>query len=216
MERGVYFDAWFPRQHCYHPSLPPRRLKMVDDLVDYRATALVWSALGGGSLSLPYLEEEAFGEIDPRLRFYGFVNDAEFVAECQKRGIKVFGIVFEVQGWEFGAELSEDEDRVLALNELRGAGVPARLGLRAFSANRYPKLWKPLEHYFPDGLANGLGEPVTHLMEEGVSRANRVNPCSGSWVEVPDAGQECSLMDRNNPVWREYIAAIIRITRDAG
>lgn len=53
MERGVCFDAWFPHQHCYHPSLPPRRLRMVEDLVDYRATALVWSALGGGSISLP-------------------------------------------------------------------------------------------------------------------------------------------------------------------
>src|SRR4028119_2115963 len=50
MQRGVYFDAWFPRQHCYHPSLPPRRLRMLDDLVDYRATTLVWAALGGGAL----------------------------------------------------------------------------------------------------------------------------------------------------------------------
>ncbi len=96
MERGVYFDAWFPRQHNYHPSLPPRRLKMVDDLVEYRATVVVWSALGGGSISLPYLEQEAWGEIDPRFRLYGFVNDAEFIAEAQSRGIKVFGIVFEV------------------------------------------------------------------------------------------------------------------------
>ncbi len=39
MERGVYFDAWFPRQHCYHPSLPPRRLHMVEDLKEYRACA---------------------------------------------------------------------------------------------------------------------------------------------------------------------------------
>ena len=68
MQRGVYFDAWFPRQHCYHPSLPPRRLRMVEDLVDYRATVLVWAALGGGSLSLPYLEQEAFGEVDARSR----------------------------------------------------------------------------------------------------------------------------------------------------
>ena len=52
MERGVYFDAWFPRQHCYHPSLPPRRLRMVEDLRDYQATVLVWPALGGGSISL--------------------------------------------------------------------------------------------------------------------------------------------------------------------
>ena len=39
MHRGVYFDAWFPRQHCYHPSLPPRRLGMVGDLVVYRSDA---------------------------------------------------------------------------------------------------------------------------------------------------------------------------------
>ena len=86
MHRGVYFDAWFPRQHCYHPSLPPRRLRMVDDLVDYRATMLVWAALGGGSLALPYLEQEAFGPVEPRARFYGFVNDAEFIAACHAQG----------------------------------------------------------------------------------------------------------------------------------
>src|SRR5215216_217216 len=179
MERGVYFDAWFARQHCYHPSLPPRRLKMLDELVDYRATALVWSALGGGSLSLPYLEQEAFGEVDPRFRFYGFVNDAEFIAHCQQRGIKVFGIVFEVQGWELPAELNAAEDRILALNELRG-------------------------------------ERVDDLIEECVSRDIHGNPCHARWVEVPGNGQQCYLMDRNNPVWREYLKAIIRIQIDAG
>ena len=150
MERGVYFDAWFNRQHCYHPSLPPRRLRMVEDLRDYRATVLVWSALGGGSISLPYLEEEAWGEIDARFRFYGFVNDAEFIQECRKHDIKVFGIVFEVQGWEFPVELNEAEDRILALNEPRGAGTPGWIGLREFSQNRYPKLWAPVERYFPE------------------------------------------------------------------
>jgi hypothetical protein len=216
VERGVYFDAWFPRQHCYHPSLPPRRLRMVDDLVDYGATILVWSALGGGSISLPYLEQEAFGELDERLRFYGFVNDSEFIAACRERGIKVFGIVFEVQGWEFPVELNEAEDRVLALNELRGAGRRDQIGLREFSQNRYPKLWKPIEHYFPDGLVNSDGEPVTDLIEECVSRDIHGDACHARWVEVPDSGQECFLMDRNNPVWREYLKAIIRIQIDAG
>jgi hypothetical protein len=216
MERGVYFDAWFPRQHCYHPSLPPRRLRMIDDLVDYRATSLVWSALGGGSLSLPYLEEEAFGEIDPRFRFYGFVNDAEFIAECTKRGIKVFGIVFEVQGWEFPVELNDAEDRVLALNELRGEGRRDWLGLREFTQSRYPKLWKPFEHYFPNGLTNSDGEPVTDLIEECVSRDIHGEPLHARWVECPDRAHECYLMDRNNPVWREYLKAVIRIQIDAG
>jgi hypothetical protein len=97
---------------------------MIEDLEHYRATVLVWSALGGGSISLPYLEQEAWQQIDPRLRFYGFVNDAEFIKHCQERDIKVFGIVFEVQGWEFPVELNEDEDRVLSMNETRGAGKP--------------------------------------------------------------------------------------------
>src|SRR3954454_15796415 len=189
---------------------------MVEDLGDYRAAMLVWAAMGGGSLSLPYLEQEAFGEVSARDRFHGFVNDSEFIAECHRHGIQVFGIVFEAQGWEFPVELDEDESTVLALNELRGVGRRDWLGLREFSSNRYPNLWRPVEHYFPDGLVNSLGEPVTDLIAECVSRDIHGNPCHARWVEVPDAGQECYLMDRNNPVWREYLKAVIRIQIDAG
>src|SRR5215217_7412915 len=181
MERGVYFDAWFPNQHCYHPSLPGRRLRMIDHLVDYRATSLVWAAMGGGSISLPHLEQEAFAPIDSRFRFYGFVNDSEFVKECQKKGIKVFGIVFEVQGWEMPAELNEDETQILAFNELRGDG-----------------------------------KKVTDLIENCVSRDIHGVACHARWVECPDREHECYLMDRNNPVWREYLKAVIRVQIDAG
>jgi hypothetical protein len=216
MERGVYFDAWFPRQHCYHPSLPPRRLKMVEDLEAYHATSLVWASLGGGSISLPYLEREAFGEVDERFRFYGFMNDSEFIAACQERGIKVFGCVFEVQGWEFPVELNEDESEVLSMNELRGVGKKAWLGLREFTQNTYPKIWKPLEDYFPDGLVNSDGEKVTDILEECTSRDIYGNACHSTWVEVPENEHYAYLMDRNNPVWREYLKAIIRIQIDAG
>jgi hypothetical protein len=216
VERAVYFDAWFPRQHCYHPSLPPRRLRMIEDLEAYRATSLVWSALGGGSISLPYLEQEAWQDIDARMRLHGFVNDAEFIEHCRERGIKVFGVVFEVQGWEFPAELDEDGGRVLALNEPRGVGKPAWLGLREFTQNTHPKLWRPFEHYFPEGLVNSDGEPVTDLLEECVSRDIHGNPLHSVWVEAPDREHYAYLMDRNNPVWREYLRAIVRIQVDAG
>jgi hypothetical protein len=216
MQRGVYFDAWFPRQHCYHPSLPPRRLRMIDDLVDYRATVLVWAAMGGGSLALPYLEQEAFGPVSARDRFYGFVNDSEFIAACHDRGIKVFGIVFEAQGWEFPVELDDDESTVLALNELRGVGRRGWLGLREFSQHRYPKLWAPPEQYFPDGLRNSLGEPVTDLIEECGVRDIHERLCHAHWVECPDREHQCFYMDRNNPVWRKYLKEVIRIQIDAG
>ena len=216
MQRGVYFDAWFPRQHCYHPSLPPRRLRMVDDLVDYRATVLVWSALGGGSLALPYLEQEAFGAVDARSRFYGFVNDSEFIAACHQHGIAVFGVVFEAQGWEFPVELNDAEDTVLALNELRGVGHRDWLGLREFSQHRYPNLWPPIEKYFPGGLVNSDGELVTDLIEECAARDIHQVACHARWVECPDREHQCFYMDRNNPVWREYLKAVIRIQIDAG
>jgi hypothetical protein len=216
VERGVYFDAWFPRQHNYHPSLPARRLRMIEQLREYRSTTLVWAALGGGSISLPYMEQEAFESVDPRFRMYGFLNDHEFIAECDRAGIRVFGIVFEVQGWEFPVELDADESEVLAMNELRGAGERAWMGLREFSQNRYPKLWKPFEHYFPDGLRNSLGEPVTDILEECCSRDIHGNPCHCLWVEAPDREHACYAMDRNNPVWREYLKAVIRIQIDAG
>ena len=216
MERGVYFDAWFPNQHCYHPSLPGRRLRLIDHLVDYRATTLVWAAMGGGSISLPYLEQEAFAPIDSRFRFYGFVNDSEFVRECQKHGIKVFGIVFEVQGWEMPAELNEDETQILSFNELRGEGKKVWMGLREFSQNRYPNLWPPIETYFPDGLFDSDGNKVTDLIENCVSRDIHGVPCHARWVECPDREHQCYLMDRNNPVWREYLKAVIRIQIDAG
>jgi hypothetical protein len=216
MERGVYFDAWYPGQHCYHPSLPPRRLRMVEHLQEYKATMLVWSALGGGSVSLPYLEQEAFGAVDPRFRFYGFLNDSEFIRECQQHGIKVFGIVFEVQGWEFPVELNEAEDTILALNELRSAGTQRWIGLREFTQDRYPKLWRSFESYFPGGLVNSDGERVTDLLEECCSRDIHGTACHARWVECPDRPHYCYLMDRNNPVWREYLKAIIRIQIDAG
>jgi hypothetical protein len=216
MERAVYAQCWMPRSHCYHPSLPPRRLKMVEDFSSYRATMLTWPALGGGGISLSYLEAEAYDPVPPRYRQYGFLNDSEFVKECHDRGIKAFSVIFCLQGWEFPAELSPDEDEVLALNELRGVGKRTWLGLREFTQNRYPKIWKPFEYYFPDGLTNSAGERVTDLWEECTSRDLRGEPIHADWLECPDREHACYLMDSNNPVWREYLKAIIRIQIDAG
>lgn len=215
VERGVYFDAWFPGQHNYHSSLPPRRLKMVDHLEDYRATMLVWSALGGGNVALPYLEEEAFGQVPARFRVYGFVNDSEFIRACDERGIKVFGVVFE-HAWEYPVELDEEESTVLALNETRGAGKRDWLGIREFWQNRYPNLWPPRERYFPETVLGADGREVRDILEECAQRDIHGEPCHALWIECPDREHWNYMMDRNNPVWREYLKAIVRIQIDAG
>ncbi|HEV2109321.1 MAG TPA: hypothetical protein VGR16_13755, partial [Thermomicrobiales bacterium] len=60
------------------------------------------------------------------------------------------------------------------------------------------------------------GEQVADLLEEACSRDIHGVPCHAKWVECPDREHYCYTMDRNNPVWREYLKAIIRIQIDAG
>ena len=142
MERGIYFDGWHHNNHCYHPTLPYRNMQMVEDLERYKATILVWSVMGGGSISLPYLEHEAFGELDPKLRFYGFMNDSEFIAQCNRRGIKTMGIVFEVQGWEFPVEVSEDGRYLRQFNVIREGQPTDYYGLNEFSSGKFDGLFR--------------------------------------------------------------------------
>jgi hypothetical protein len=215
LERGVYFDAWFPGQHNYHPIFPARRLKMVDHLEDYRATMLVWAALGGGNISLPYMEEEAIGEVPARFRVYGFVNDREFIEVCDERGIKVFGVVFE-HAWEYPVELDEAESTILALNEVRGPGATAWLGMREFWQHRYPNLWPPKEKYFPEPVLDADGREVEDILEECAQRDIHGDALHALWIECPGLDHWNYMMDRNNPVWREYLKAVVRLQVDAG
>jgi len=218
MERGLYFDAWPKHNHCYHPSLPLRNLQMIEELERQHATILVWSAMGGGSISLPYLEHEIFGPVDPRMRFYGHMNDSEFVEECNKRGIKVFGIVFEVQGWEFPAVIDEKT------GELKRFNLHAQLdenhdwyGLREFGQDKYPNLFRTsLKDYYPDPIINSDGEVVTDLWEECASRMRDGSPVHARWVEVKDHAQQCYQVCRNNPVWRDYLKKIMSMQIDGG
>ncbi|MDR0656980.1 MAG: hypothetical protein LBG22_11755 [Treponema sp.] len=221
MERGIYFDAWYKNNHCYHPGLPFRSKRMVEDLEKYRGTLLVWSALGGGSISLPYLEHEAFGEVDPRLRLYGFMNDKEFIAECEKRGIKVFGIVFEVQGWEFPAVIGKDDSGKMVFKRLNlveedeeGVGW---YGLREFTQDKYWEVFgKKLQDYFPEGLFHSDGAPVKDIWSECCAVTYTGKPVHARWVEVAGHRHEAYQMCRNNPVWRQYLKKIIEIQIDAG
>ncbi len=217
MERGIYFDAWFKHNFCYHPSLPLRSAQMLEDLERYHGTVLVWAGLGGGSISLPYLAHEAFGPVDPRMQIYGYMNDSEFIAECNRRGIRLFGIVFEVQGWEYPVVLDE-QGRIVRMN-LRAEEKPdhAWYGLREFGRDTHPDAFPTrLKDYYPDGIRDEDGNPVDDLWEECCSRDRFGNPIHAQWVEVRGHKETCYQMCRNNPVWRGYLKKIMEIQIDAG
>ncbi len=217
MELGVYFDAWYKHNHCYHPSLPLRSRQMIEDLESYHATVLAWAGLGGGSISLPYLAHEAFGPVDPRMQLYGFMNDSEFVAECSRRGIRLFGVVFEVQGWEFPAVFDE-EGKIKRLNllaqETEGHGW---YGLREFSRDTCPAAFPTsLKDYYPDGIRDEDGNLVEDLLEACCTRDRFGAPIHARWVEVKGHREEAYQMCRNNPVWREYLKKVMELQIDAG
>ena len=217
MERGIYFDGWYKHNYCYHPSMPLRSAQMLEDLEKYHGTVLAWAGLGGGSISLPFLEHEAFGPVDPRMQLYGFMNDSEFVAECSRRGIRLFGIVFEVQGWEFPAVL-DGNGRIIRMNKrAEEAENAAWYGLREFSADTYPDAFPTsLKDYYPDGIRDEDGNLVTDLWEACCTRDRFGNPIHAQWVEIKGHRETCYQMCRNNPVWREYLKKIMMIQIDAG
>lgn len=216
MERGIYFDGWFKHNHCYHPSLPIRTVQMLEDLELYHGTALVWSGMGGGSISLPYLEQEINGPVDLRMRFYGGMSDREFAAECGRRGIKMFGIVFEVQGWEFPA-VYDEEGKIAAINLHAQREGHEWYGLREFSQDAHPGAFRTsLKDYYPDGILNSAGERVSDLWEECTTRDLHGRPINAEWVEVKDHEQTAYQMCRNNPVWRDYLKKIIKMQIDGG
>ncbi|GHV14658.1 hypothetical protein FACS189491_11220 [Spirochaetia bacterium] len=50
------------------------------------ATILAWSMMGGGAISLPFLESQIYQSVPPQLRFHGYMNEKEFNEECLRRG----------------------------------------------------------------------------------------------------------------------------------
>jgi hypothetical protein len=81
----MYFMNWFPRDWNYHPLLPPKRIQNVQEIEASGCNMLYWCSMGSGMIGLQMLDEELFGQPANRTRFYGFLNDSEFAAECSKR-----------------------------------------------------------------------------------------------------------------------------------
>lgn len=209
---GWYRDMW-----NYHPSLPLKNMQMVEDITDIHANMLIWSCLGSGAIGLPYMDLEANGETAPRLRLYGFMNDKEFCEECRKRGVKVFAVLWKAQLWEFGAEFNEDESRLLSLNILRGASDNHKyVGMSELSTNKYPKIFNPIEKYFPEGITNYFGEKVGDFLEEFKSVSLEGRNILSNWLMAPNHDHKCYSPCCNKDSFLAYMKRDVEMMIDAG
>jgi hypothetical protein len=212
----MHYMCWHKEDWNYHPSMPMKRLQQVQDIVDMNGNVLLWSCLGSAAIGLQYLDQEANEAIPPRLRFYGQLNDSEFCAECGKRDITAFAVIWKAQLWEFPAEFSEDESELLALNKLRGAGKPGWVGMSELSTDRYPRIFDPIGKYFPDGLINSDGDVVKDFLEEfRVVTLDGKNVLS-TWLMVPGHDHYCYTPCGNNPTFMQYLRKEIEMMVDAG
>ena len=116
MELPVYMYAWLAGRPNCHPVHTLKHIGMVEDLDRNHATMLCWSMMGSGAISIPFLEQQIYGELPPQLRFHGYLNDYEFNQECLKRGITPYAVIYEAQGWEFPIELNDRTTKIHRIN----------------------------------------------------------------------------------------------------
>ena len=216
MIRGMHYMCWYRHDWNYHPSMPMKRLQQVQDIVDMHGNTLLWSCLGSGAIGIQYLDMEANEPVPPRLRFYGYLNDRDFIEECGKRGITAFAVLWQAQLWEFPAEFSEDESRLLALNKPRGVGKKGWIGMRELSTDRYPKIFPSIKEYFPEGILDSDGHLVEDFLEEFRAVTLDGNPILSRWLMVPGHEHFCYTPCGNKPTYMQYIRKEIEIMVDAG
>jgi hypothetical protein len=216
MVRGVHFMAWHRDMWNYHPSLPMKRLRMLDDVVAMGGTTLLWSCLGSGGIGLPYLDKEANEPVPGRLRFYGHLNDREFCAACAARGVTAFAVLWNAQLWEFPAEFGDDESELLALNIPRGVGTAGWLGLSELSRDRYPKLYRPMGDFFPDGLRDLEGASIADYLEEFKQVSLDGEDILSGWLMVPGHTHRCHTPCGSDRAYIAYAKRQIELMVDAG
>lgn len=217
MLKGLYFMGWYRDMWNYHPSLPQKNMQMVDDICDIHANMLIWSSLGSGAIGLPYMQKEAFDDISPRMRLYGFMNDSEFCHECAKRGVKVFSVLWKAQLWEFGAEFNDDESKLLSLNILRGASINHKyVGMSELSTNKYPKIFDPIEKFFPNGLLDWKGNKVSDFLVEFKSVSLEGRNILSAWLMAPGHDHKCYAPCCNKDSYLNYMKRDVELMIDAG
>lgn len=214
--RGMHYMAWHRDQWNYHPSLPMKRVGQIDDVETCGGEVLLWSCMGSAGLGLPYLDRELHEPVPGRLRFYGHVNDAEFARECAGRGILAFAVVWNAQLWEFPARFNDDESELLALNVPRGEGTSGWLGISELSRDRYPKLYRPMADFLPDGLSDGDGTPIGDYLEAFRQVTLEGGDVLSTWLMAPGHDHRCHAPCGSDRAYMAYVHRQVEMMIDAG
>lgn len=214
--RGMHYMAWHRDQWNYHPSLPMKRLGQIDDVEACGGEVLLWSCMGSGGIGLPYLDKELNEPVPGRLRFYGHLNDGEFARECARRGVLAFAVVWNAQLWEFPAEFDQDEAELKALNIPRGDGEPGWLGLSELSRDRYPKLYRSMRDFFPDGLLDGENRPIVDYLDAFKQVTLDGADILSTWLMAPGHDHRCHAPCGSDPAYRAYVRRQVEMMIDAG
>lgn len=189
--------------------------RIVEDMRKLRVSALMWSAMGSGVISLNNLEEEGWGRRiwDPQGR-----SDVEFIRECKEKGINVFSVVFTAQGVEVGISTDEKEERIISFGRIDKKEGKKYWGLNEFYQNRYPKIFKGFKNYFKDIFYDDKGNPVKDFINETACCSIDGKPARALWVNEIEKYFDMKnyYMCKNSPYWRDYLKRIVEMQIEAG
>lgn len=216
MLRGLHYQAWYKDMWNYHPCLPMKNIKMINDITDMEGNMLIWSCVGSAGIGLPFLEKEIGEQVPARLRFYGFLNDKEFCEECAKRGITVFGVIWKAHLWEFPAEFNADKSEILSMNITRGIGEKGWIGISELSQDKYPKLFAPMKKFFPKGLYDSEGRLITDYLKGLKAESIEGNDIFSDWLMMPNHEHKCWMPCGNKSAYTAYIKKNIEMMINAG
>ncbi len=87
--------------------------------------------------------------------------------------------------------IQRGESELLSFNKLRGVGKRGWVGMSELSTDRYPKIFKSIKEFFPEGLKNSRGENVGDFLEEFTVKTLEGNKIYSSWLMVPGHEHKC-------------------------
>ncbi len=207
------FSKYNPDKSPVCAFLAGKTLSDLDFLDRVKPTRLFWSALGAGVAGLPLVALEKEGTRP----WAGGIPENAFIKWCTDRNIKVFGVVWEVQGYDqILCSIDRKTGHLSSLFRINPRAKRGRWGLDAFYQNRYPQVghW---EDYFQWRIKHADGSQGKSFVDEGACRTLYGWKPWALWMLPHVLGDYSTYaMCRNSPFWLAYLKRLVELQIDAG